>query len=205
MKRVKQTEAVKIKVVIAARQFLYRLGIKTIISVIGVEPELFETNSFENTKKCLVSNPEIDYLVMNDDILPTPKATHFKEIDRLIVCGKLMLIGDDPIENCPCANYALNIENQKEMVERFQEFFFEPETNNSDKIKEQLSERELDVLKAVAHGYSNKETADKLCISINTVITHRKNITDKLGVKTIAGLTVYAIMNNIINPEDVTS
>ncbi len=198
-----QNEVVKIKVAIAARQFLYRLGIKTIISVIGVEPELFETNSFEGTKKCLKANPEIDYLVMNDDVLPTPKDMHLKELDKLCMCGKLMLIGEDPIENCPCANYALNNENQREMVEKFQEFFFEPDTHNADKVKALLSDRELDVLKAVAHGYSNKEIADKLCISINTVITHRKNITDKLGVKTIAGLTVYAIMNNIINPEDV--
>jgi DNA-binding CsgD family transcriptional regulator len=62
-----------------------------------------------------------------------------------------------------------------------------------------LSEREIEVLKAIVQGHSNKEIADMLCISINTVITHRKNITDKLSIKTIAGLTVYAIMNNYIS------
>ena len=66
-----------------------------------------------------------------------------------------------------------------------------------------LSEREIDVLKAVALGLSNKEIAEKLFISINTVVTHRKNITEKLGIKTIAGLTVYALMNNFISPEEV--
>lgn len=196
-------ETGKIKVVIAARQFLCRLGIKTIISGIGVEPELYETNCFKSTKECLNENPSIDYLVMNDEILPIPKDIHLKEIDNLCMCCKLLLIGDAPVENCPCANYVLNIESQREMVEKFQEFFFEPDRNNSDKIKEPLSERELDILKAVAGGYSNKEIADKLFISINTVITHRKNITEKLGIKTIAGLTVYAIMNNIIYPEEV--
>ena len=70
---------------------------------------------------------------------------------------------------------------------------------------ENLSEREIEVLKSVARGYSNKEIADKLHISTNTVITHRKNITDKLGIKTIAGLTVFAITNNIIKPDEVNT
>jgi DNA-binding CsgD family transcriptional regulator len=62
----------------------------------------------------------------------------------------------------------------------------------------QLSEREIEILKLIALGYTNKEIGDKLFISIHTVITHRKNITSKLGIKTIAGLTVYAILNKII-------
>lgn len=196
-------EPKKIKVIIAARQFLYRLGIKTIISVIGVEPELFETSNYESTKKCILKNPGVGYIVLNEDVLPAPKHCHLCELGDLCPDCKLLVIGSDPFEDCPCANYALNIENQKEMVERFQEFFFEPEKSNNDDTVVQLSEREIDVLKAVATGYANKEIADKLFISINTVITHRKNITDKLGVKTIAGLTVYAIMNNLISPEDV--
>ncbi len=63
-----------------------------------------------------------------------------------------------------------------------------------------LSEREITILKEVALGLTNKEISDRLCISMHTVITHRKNITAKLGIKTISGLTVYAILNNIISP-----
>jgi len=62
----------------------------------------------------------------------------------------------------------------------------------------QLSTREIEILNLVAKGMSNKEMADKLFISIHTVITHRKNITAKLGIKTIAGLTMYASINNLI-------
>lgn len=64
---------------------------------------------------------------------------------------------------------------------------------------EGLSEREIEVLKLVALGYSNKEIAEKLFISIHTVMSHRKNITEKLGIKSISGLTVYAIINNYID------
>ena len=62
----------------------------------------------------------------------------------------------------------------------------------------ELSVREKEVLRLVAAGKINKEIADELCISINTVITHRKNLTAKLGVKSASALTTYAIMNGLI-------
>lgn len=73
---------------------------------------------------------------------------------------------------------------------------------------EELTIREKDVLRLVALGHSNKVIAEKLFISIHTVISHRKNITEKTGIKSISGLTVYAILNNLIdtetiNPEDL--
>jgi DNA-binding CsgD family transcriptional regulator len=66
-----------------------------------------------------------------------------------------------------------------------------------------LSEREKDILKEVAQGLTNNEIADKLFISAHTVITHRKKITKKLGIKSVSGLTVYAIINGLIEMEDV--
>ena len=66
-----------------------------------------------------------------------------------------------------------------------------------------LSEREIDVLIAVAKGWMNKEIADKLNISIHTVISHRKNITRKTGIKSVSGLTVYALINNLIGKDEM--
>ncbi len=66
----------------------------------------------------------------------------------------------------------------------------------------ELSSREREILISVAQGLSNKEIADLHNISIHTVISHRKNISHKTGIKSIAGLTVYAIMNNLISPSD---
>lgn len=61
----------------------------------------------------------------------------------------------------------------------------------------ELSAREKEVLRLLVAGKINKEIADKLCISINTVITHRKNITAKTGIKSVSGLSIYALMNGI--------
>ena len=66
-----------------------------------------------------------------------------------------------------------------------------------------LSKREIDVLVAVAKGMMNKEIADEMNISIHTVISHRKNITRKTGIKSVSGLTVYALLNNLIDETEV--
>lgn len=68
---------------------------------------------------------------------------------------------------------------------------------------ETLSERERDVIIAVVQGMQNKEIADHLCISINTVITHRRNIARKLQIHSAAGLTIYAIVNGLVDISSV--
>jgi regulator of cell morphogenesis and NO signaling len=73
------------------------------------------------------------------------------------------------------------------------------EAEPRDGERSELSDREKEILVSVAQGLLNKEIADKHNISINTVITHRKNITRKTGIKTVPGLTVYAILNNLID------
>lgn len=64
---------------------------------------------------------------------------------------------------------------------------------------EALSDRERDVLIQVVKGLSNKEIADVLCISMHTVVSHRKHITRKLNIHSTAGLTIYAIVNKLID------
>ena len=68
---------------------------------------------------------------------------------------------------------------------------------------EVLSDREKDVIVDVAQGMTNKEIADHLCISTNTVITHRRNIARKLQIHSPAGLTIYALVNNLVDISSV--
>ncbi len=70
----------------------------------------------------------------------------------------------------------------------------EPHRENNE-----ISEREREVLVLIASGMINKEIADRLNISVHTVIAHRKNISRKTGIKSVAGLTVYAMMNNMLD------
>jgi DNA-binding NarL/FixJ family response regulator len=70
--------------------------------------------------------------------------------------------------------------------------------NEAGPLQKTLSEREIDVLKCLSKGLSNKEIADNLNISIHTVISHRKNIVQKTGIKSQSGLTIFALSNNII-------
>lgn len=62
-----------------------------------------------------------------------------------------------------------------------------------------LSDREIEVMSLIVQGYINKEIADKLNISLATVITHRKNIMDKLGMKSVSALTIYAVMHGYVD------
>jgi DNA-binding NarL/FixJ family response regulator len=62
-----------------------------------------------------------------------------------------------------------------------------------------LSDREIEVMSLIVQGYINKEIADKLNIGLATVITHRKNIMDKLGMKSVSALTIYAVMHGYVD------
>ena len=62
-----------------------------------------------------------------------------------------------------------------------------------------LTAREIEVLALIVQGYINKEIADQLSIGLTTVITHRKNIMEKLGLKSVSALTIYAVMHGYVD------
>lgn len=87
-------------------------------------------------------------------------------------------------------------DNQNILIGKLSRFTIGGKTEN---CSHQLSAREIEVLQRVGQGLSNKEISEKLFISIHTVITHRKHITAKLGIKSISGLTLYASLNNLVD------
>lgn len=66
-----------------------------------------------------------------------------------------------------------------------------------------LTPREREVLKGIVEGLINKEIAEKMGVSLATVITHRNNLTDKLGTRSVSALTIFAVMHGIVNSEDL--
>ncbi|NLZ94585.1 MAG: LuxR family transcriptional regulator [Bacteroidales bacterium] len=76
-------------------------------------------------------------------------------------------------------------------------------SNIKPKKKKLLTKRETEILKLIVNGNLNKQIADKLNISLNTVLTHRKNILSKTGIKTVSGLTLYCISNGLLSPNSL--
>jgi len=66
-----------------------------------------------------------------------------------------------------------------------------------------LSDREIEVMSLIVQGYINKEIADKLNIGLTTVVTHRKNIMDKLGLKSVSALTIYAVTHGYVDINNI--
>jgi len=91
------------------------------------------------------------------------------------------------------------ITRQSDVTRNISDMVFKGGSQNT----EALSDREKDVVIALVQGMANKEIADHLCISVNTVITHRRNIARKLQIHSPAGLTIYAIINGLVDISSV--
>jgi len=99
--------------------------------------------------------------------------------------------------------YTLNVnDNKYQLVESLKKIIGKEEKPVKTS-EETLSKRENEILRHLALGLTNQEIADKLFLSIHTVMTHRKKITKKLGIKTVSGLTVYALMNKLVDIREV--
>jgi regulator of cell morphogenesis and NO signaling len=70
-------------------------------------------------------------------------------------------------------------------------------------VEADLTAREREIVGAIAHGWSNKEIADRMCVSVHTVTTHRRNICAKLGIHSPSGLTIYAILHGLVNIDEI--
>jgi DNA-binding CsgD family transcriptional regulator len=98
----------------------------------------------------------------------------------------------------------INIDDSKESIFRkIEKYHLNQSANFFENTSETLTDREISVLKEVVRGKSNKEIAEVLNISVHTVMSHRKKITQKTNIKSQAGLTVYALTNSIISIDNI--
>ncbi len=102
----------------------------------------------------------------------------------------------------PLFDASIGIFDSREEIRQTVEHCLKQEMEgNPENTPELLSIRETEVLKLVVAGLSNKEIAERLHISIHTVITHRKHISEKTGIRSVSGLTLFAVVRKIISPE----
>ncbi len=103
-------------------------------------------------------------------------------------------------------NGGLNIcDNQTAIINKVNECLNTYGKKSNERSVNELTKREIDVLGLVSKGLANKEVADKLSISIHTVISHRKNISEKTGIKSASGLTMYAVLKKIIDIDEIST
>ncbi len=195
-------------IIIASDYFLDILGIKTIINTIGFKYNLSEVCTFSNLKIALKEQkPQNTFIIVTASFVS--EKNNIDDIIELCKNCNVMYICNKIPDNDKITYFMMSNCNTKDACNKFTAFFnynensttHNPHTSTTNKPI--LSEREVEVLKEVASGLSNKEIAEKLFISINTVISHRKKITEKLDIKSISGLTVYALMNELINPDEI--
>ena len=92
-------------------------------------------------------------------------------------------------------------DSAEQIKEKFDKLIYD--TTEKEVRQEPLTEREKEIIVGVVKGMTNKQIAEKLCLSAHTVITHRRNIAGKLQIHSPAGLTIYAIVNKFVDIDDV--
>lgn len=182
---------------------LLQAGIRQILKDILPENKVAFKSSLQN---CLSGKECPGYLIIDTVLLPEPKTYSLEKLKSKNKDGNILLIESDIIEDTVKTYVADTIKKEDDeniVLQKLKYFFSTFEKQNSKSSEQSLSDREKEIVQLVALGKTNKEISDSLFISPHTVITHRKNITSKLGIKTIAGLTVYAVLNGLIEPDEV--
>ncbi len=160
--------------------------------------ELAHYRSIRNARIIFI----VDVGLANDEL--TSALSSFGESNSIKIL--YLTQGENVLYTSPDNDCHLSLNASKNELLSLLDVHFGHNSNLSQKKSAEsmsLTERERDILKLVALGRSNKEMAHLLSISIHTVISHRKNITDKLNIKSISGLTVYAILNRLIDAESI--
>lgn len=148
---------------------------------------------------------EPDVVILNSQLtysLTQPLRTLYPELQGVALVALAVMVSDE--ETMRQFDGIINIFDNRLQLQRKLRKATEQSQINPYSDSHDLSERERDVLILVAKGKANKEIADELNISVHTVMSHRKNITHKTGIKSVAGLTVYALLNNLLDQVDVT-
>lgn len=194
----------KVKVLIFEKYYLIRQGLISMLNNLNqceLADDFSDMMQFESSIRML--NPGI--IIINSELLneiPLKVIKNLKKEYELFIIGIMQEIQkpypdifDDMIEYQYDKQHIIGIINYFIDIGKKEKGLKKPDN--------QLSEREKDIVAQVAKGLTNKEIANQLFISVHTVITHRKNIGRKLGIKSASGLTVYAILNKLIDMKDL--
>lgn len=194
-----------ISAIIAGESYILREGIKEVISRLNIPVRIYE---FEDWDKVLESIERTSTnIVLLDPVMIDYDEGKIIGLKSEIPVVKIVGILDNSIRARKMVKFLDGVislaDNKKDVLQKLGHIFNLKSDQIDDESPGELSKREQAVLRLVAAGLTNQQIAEKLFISAHTVITHRKNITRKLGIKTVAGLTVYAILNNLAGIDEI--
>lgn len=163
--------------------------------------EKFTIRDFASKHDSMVEKlNELKDLFLQHYSLPNTRALN-TALFNIISCG------DDLLSHCEIENRllvpAVEQLERSSRIQRSGRIACRHEREESRSRVETLSDREKEIIALVAHGLSNKEIADRLCLSFHTVTTYRKNLSAKLNIHSSAGLTIFAILHKIIDLNEI--
>lgn len=192
----------KIVVAIAEASYIIRKGLVFALSKSSAVTKVVELKEMEDIKYQInILRPDV--VIVNAMFLGHT-VRDFRQSLGLDKKAKVIAFLYHPIDEQFCSSYdaILKInDSESKILEVIDECINKPDDKTVS--QEELSDREKEILISVVKGMSNKEIADHHNISIHTAITHRRNIIRKLKIHSISGLTIYAIINKLIDVSDV--
>ena len=191
-----------IKIIVAESSDIIRSGIVSVLRQMNFSrTEIFEVDEIERLKNVL-NRQDVDILIINPLLLGV---FSLPQIKKEITKKNIKYIA---LQNSLSNSAAFKIYDEiislydslDEIKRKINNLVSEPE---QDKNNESLTSREKEIVVCVIKGMTNKQIAEELCLSTHTVISHRRNIATKLQIHSTAGLTIYAIVNKLVELDDI--
>ncbi|WP_297273312.1 response regulator transcription factor [uncultured Bacteroides sp.] len=195
-----------LKIVVAETSVIIRSGLTAVLKRLpnlNVHPvEVSSPDALQNylqlhTPDVVIVNPTFGGWFNLKDF----KAEHGRQENIKYVAMVCSVIDTNALKEYD-AHFAI-YDDTDVIAERLEQLLKNEEEATGDNEQEALSQREKEIITCVVKGMTNKAIADKLFLSIHTVITHRRNIARKLQIHSSAGLTIYAIVNKLVELQDI--
>jgi len=193
-----------VEILIIEPSFLIREGIKTLLSQMEVAFRMDESDAMVHNLNRLIQKSNPGLVIINPSMMTENLLIKRSDPELSGVFFIALVQQDLPDAVSSQFDALLHIcASKTALIKETEEILTKAGILSSEKESNTLSGREIDILRLVALGLTNNEISEKLFISVHTAMTHRKNITRKLGIKTVSGLTVYAILNKLIKTEEL--
>ncbi len=192
----------KILIAVAESSVIVRSGLVSVLKRLpDMEVEVVEVTSKDGIRHCMeMHTPQI--LIVN------PQLEGWFDVDAFRQCYKqevkLVSLLCSMVDSSQLKGYDERVtlfDDMASLEKKITELLNIADEEESD--QDALSQREKEIVGCIVRGMTNKEIAEKLFISVHTVMTHRKNITRKLQIHSAAGLTIYAIVNKLVELSEV--